>query len=217
MSAKDDQMRSFLESGKTEEREHVFKNVFAVSRGFADDSHDDFKPVRPAFCPPRGPACFGRTAEDLLLLLCLLSSIQGFRVGACFQHTLPESFLLTNSKHVCRNASFCRVQKVHASGSEEIAEVIAKDIADNRVVLFMKGSADAPQCGFSNMACRILDHHGAEYATRNVLASDELRQARGGTEVSEISCLHSAHFCGGVVLRHIFPPSVVVVSLLGEM
>lgn len=81
-----------------------------MSRGFADDSHDDFKP------------------------------------------------------------------KVHASGSEAIAEAIAKDIADNRIILFMKGSAEAPQCGFSNMACRILDHHGAEYATRNVLASDELRQ-----------------------------------------
>ena len=40
---------------------------------------------------------------------------------------------------------------------------------------FMKGSPSAPQCGFSNMACRILDHHGVEYASRNVLASDELR------------------------------------------
>ena len=38
-----------------------------------------------------------------------------------------------------------------------------------------KGTRGAPQCGFSNMACEILNFHGVEYASRDVLSSDELR------------------------------------------
>ena len=65
--------------------------------------------------------------------------------------------------------------QVYASGSDEIRSVIAKDVADNRVLLYMKGTPSAPQCGFSNMAVQILNFHGVEYATRNVLASEDVR------------------------------------------
>jgi monothiol glutaredoxin len=65
--------------------------------------------------------------------------------------------------------------KTNASGSEDVQKMIEADVESNAVIIFMKGSPSAPQCGFSNMACRILDHHGVEYASRNVLASDELR------------------------------------------
>ena len=64
---------------------------------------------------------------------------------------------------------------MHASGDAEVQSVIAKDVAENRVLLYMKGTPGAPQCGFSNMAVQILNFHGVEYATRNVLASEELR------------------------------------------
>ena len=53
---------------------------------------------------------------------------------------------------------------------------IAQTVAENPVVLFMKGNAEQPQCGFSALVVQILDHLGVEYATVNVLASDELRQ-----------------------------------------
>ena len=49
-------------------------------------------------------------------------------------------------------------------------------IAANDVVLFMKGTADRPQCGFSNMVVQILDHLGVEYRDVNVLADQELRE-----------------------------------------
>lgn len=39
-----------------------------------------------------------------------------------------------------------------------------------------QGSPDAPQCGFSNMACRILDAYGVPYGSRNVLADPALRE-----------------------------------------
>ncbi len=35
-----------------------------------------------------------------------------------------------------------------------------QDLASNKVFLYMKGDPAAPQCGFSQMACRILDAYG---------------------------------------------------------
>ena len=40
----------------------------------------------------------------------------------------------------------------------------------------MKGIPEAPMCGFSNMACRILDAYGVDYGSRNVLEDPELRE-----------------------------------------
>ena len=36
-----------------------------------------------------------------------------------------------------------------------------QDVAQNDVLVYMKGTPSRPQCGFSNMVCRILDGHGA--------------------------------------------------------
>jgi monothiol glutaredoxin len=46
----------------------------------------------------------------------------------------------------------------------------------NDVVLFMKGTALFPQCGFSSRAIAILDHLGATYETVDVLQDPEIRQ-----------------------------------------
>ena len=58
---------------------------------------------------------------------------------------------------------------------DEVQSAIAQDVKENRVLLYMKGTPAAPQCGFSNMAIQILNFHNTEFATRNVLASDDLR------------------------------------------
>jgi monothiol glutaredoxin len=56
-------------------------------------------------------------------------------------------------------------------------EKIRQQVSENRVVLYMKGTPDAPQCGFSAAAVQILEACGAdEVATVNVLADDEIRQ-----------------------------------------
>jgi len=55
-------------------------------------------------------------------------------------------------------------------------ETIRSTIGAHDVVLFMKGTADQPQCGFSNQVVRILDHLGVEYVDVNVLADDDIRQ-----------------------------------------
>ncbi|WDI31151.1 Grx4 family monothiol glutaredoxin [Hyphococcus flavus] len=44
------------------------------------------------------------------------------------------------------------------------------------VMLFMKGTPQFPQCGFSSVVVQILDHLGVEYTSANVLESDDLRQ-----------------------------------------
>lgn len=60
--------------------------------------------------------------------------------------------------------------------ASSVTEQIEQDVKQNPVFLYMKGIPEAPQCGFSNMACRILDAYGAEYGTRNVLADADIRE-----------------------------------------
>ncbi|ENN91802.1 MULTISPECIES: Grx4 family monothiol glutaredoxin [Bartonella] len=55
-------------------------------------------------------------------------------------------------------------------------DFIDNEIKTNDVVLFMKGTPNAPQCGFSGQVVQILDYLGLHYKGINVLTSDELRQ-----------------------------------------
>ncbi|SFI78228.1 Grx4 family monothiol glutaredoxin [Aerobium aerolatum] len=58
----------------------------------------------------------------------------------------------------------------------EINGFIANEVQNNDVVLFMKGTPDFPQCGFSGQVVQILDYLGVDYKGINILTSDELRQ-----------------------------------------
>ncbi|WP_338502879.1 Grx4 family monothiol glutaredoxin [Sphingomonas kaistensis] len=49
-------------------------------------------------------------------------------------------------------------------------------VKSNDVVLFMKGTALFPQCGFSSRAIAILEHLGTQYETVDVLQDQEIRQ-----------------------------------------
>ena len=53
---------------------------------------------------------------------------------------------------------------------------IQQDIDENDVVLFMKGTAKIPQCGFSSVVAQILQRLGVAFKDVNVLASPELRE-----------------------------------------
>ena len=52
---------------------------------------------------------------------------------------------------------------------------IAEIVNGNDIVLFMKGTALFPQCGFSSRAVAILDRLGATYETVDVLQDQEIR------------------------------------------
>ena len=52
---------------------------------------------------------------------------------------------------------------------------IESDIGANPVMLYMKGTAMFPQCGFSARVVQILTHMGVQFATANVLEDPDLR------------------------------------------
>lgn len=57
-----------------------------------------------------------------------------------------------------------------------ILKEIQNKVDSNDVMLFMKGTPQFPQCGFSSVVVQILDHLGVAYESANVLESDDLRQ-----------------------------------------
>lgn len=57
-----------------------------------------------------------------------------------------------------------------------IEQFIDNEVKTNDVVLFMKGTPDFPQCGFSGKVVQILDYVGVDYKTHNVLADGDIRQ-----------------------------------------
>ena len=57
----------------------------------------------------------------------------------------------------------------------EAKERIDALVKNNDVVLFMKGTALFPQCGFSSRAVAILDHLGVAFETVDVLQDQEIR------------------------------------------
>ena len=57
----------------------------------------------------------------------------------------------------------------------DVNQWIDEQVKANDVVLFMKGTPQFPQCGFSGRVVQILDYVGVEYAGINVLDSDVLR------------------------------------------
>ncbi len=57
-----------------------------------------------------------------------------------------------------------------------IQEQIDKIVKENRIVLFMKGTPEFPQCGFSQQVAAILGQLGCNYVSVNVLLDDAVRQ-----------------------------------------
>ena len=66
---------------------------------------------------------------------------------------------------------------------EEVKAEIEADVAAHKIVVFMKGNARAPQCGFSARVVDIFNQHNVPYETRDVLADPAIRQ--GVKEVTD--------------------------------
>jgi monothiol glutaredoxin len=58
----------------------------------------------------------------------------------------------------------------------DVIERIKKQLEENPVILYMKGTPDFPQCGFSGRAVQILEHCGTDYAYVNIFEDPELRE-----------------------------------------
>lgn len=58
----------------------------------------------------------------------------------------------------------------------EVQERIKQQVSDNPVIIYMKGSPDFPQCGFSARACAALKACGVQFAYVDVLQDQEIRE-----------------------------------------
>jgi len=60
--------------------------------------------------------------------------------------------------------------------SDSILKQIEQVVKNNDLVLFMKGTPQMPQCGFSQQVAAVLNHHGVPYAAVNVLLDPAVRE-----------------------------------------
>lgn len=59
--------------------------------------------------------------------------------------------------------------------TQEVMEAIKEQIAHNRIILYMKGSPEQPQCGFSQRASQAIMACGERFAYVDVLSNPEIR------------------------------------------
>lgn len=60
---------------------------------------------------------------------------------------------------------------------ENVMDEIQKTVQENNIVIFMKGDARQPQCGFSEAAVNVIQSYDVDFETRDVLANESLREA----------------------------------------
>lgn len=93
------------------------------------------------------------------------------------------------------------------TSADPVHAFIAQTVAQNDVVLFMKGTPDSPRCGFSSLAVQILDHVGAPFVGVDVLQDDGLRDGiKSFTDWPTIPQLYvKGEFVGGSdIVREMF-------------
>ena len=91
--------------------------------------------------------------------------------------------------------------------STDIHQTIDTEVKGNDVVLFMKGTPQFPQCGFSGQVVQILDYLGVPYKGINVLEDGELREGiKSYTNWPTIPQLYvKGEFVGGCdIIREMF-------------
>jgi monothiol glutaredoxin len=121
--------------------------------------------------------------------------------------------------------------------SSDLRERIQSIVASERVVLFMKGTPDAPQCGFSSQVVSILGRLLPSYGSFDVLADRDVREGikefsnwptipqlyiggefQGGCDiVKEMYATGELHRALGLELEDVTPPSVTVTDAAREL
>ncbi|MDC9727745.1 MAG: Grx4 family monothiol glutaredoxin [Methyloprofundus sp.] len=59
----------------------------------------------------------------------------------------------------------------------DVVERIKEQLSSHKVVLFMKGTPDFPQCGFSGQVAQVMRACNAQFASFNIFEDQELREA----------------------------------------
>ena len=98
-------------------------------------------------------------------------------------------------------------------------EAIKADIGANDVVLFMKGTAQMPQCGFSSRVAGVLNYMGVTYKDVNVLADEGIRNGiKSFSDWPTIPQLYvKGEFVGGCdIVREMFQSGELKSHLEGQ-
>ncbi|TKY65368.1 Monothiol glutaredoxin-S14 [Spatholobus suberectus] len=89
----------------------------------------------------------------------------------------PSPLVFTHNLHFQRKLKRASTTiRCSSALTPQLKSTLDKVIASNKVVLFMKGTKDFPQCGFSNTVVQILKSLNVPFETINVLENDMLRQ-----------------------------------------
>ncbi|XP_015875688.3 uncharacterized protein LOC107412424 [Ziziphus jujuba] len=86
--------------------------------------------------------------------------------------TSPNAFIFRTKHSSMRTASF----RCFSALTPELKTTLDKVVTSKKVVLFMKGTKDFPQCGFSNTVVQILKSLNVPFETINILENELLRQ-----------------------------------------
>ncbi|MQM21428.1 hypothetical protein Taro_054468 [Colocasia esculenta] len=60
---------------------------------------------------------------------------------------------------------------------DNLKDIVEQDIKYNPIMIYMKGMPDAPRCGFSALAVRVLKEYGIPFSARNILEDHELKDS----------------------------------------
>ena len=70
--------------------------------------------------------------------------------------------------------------------NDEIRKFLEQAIAENEVMLFMKGTPDQPRCGFSMRTSAAINAMGVQYAAMDILPARGSRAERAGVKLQQL-------------------------------
>ncbi|XP_062145464.1 monothiol glutaredoxin-S7, chloroplastic [Alnus glutinosa] len=93
-------------------------------------------------------------------------------------YTPPLTFTTSLGNNILYGPSFRRIASIRCFSAltPELKTTLDKVVTSSKVVLFMKGTKEFPQCGFSNTVVQILKSLNAPFETINILENEILRQ-----------------------------------------
>ncbi|XP_077242679.1 glutaredoxin 4 isoform X1 [Tasmannia lanceolata] len=90
--------------------------------------------------------------------------------GSCYWQNFSTSVTGDLDTH----EDFQPTNKLAGSGLSTL-DVVERDVKENPIMIYMKGVPDAPRCGFSALAVRVLKEYGVPLSARNILEDPELK------------------------------------------
>merc|ERR1712060_861250 len=103
----------------------------------------------------------------------LISTMALFESPDTFWHARLAPKLTSRARRVRATHATADASADGAALKPELKAAIDKFVTDNKVVLFMKGTKQFPQCGFSNTCVEILKRTEVPFETVNILEDEE--------------------------------------------